>query len=56
MKVPRTTKIVSLLLAVVFCLYLVPIEVVDAELVAATPSGKGDTRILNRVSLFYSLV
>ena len=32
MKVPRITKIVSLLLAAIFCLYLVPVEVVAAEL------------------------
>ena len=46
MKVPRTTKIVSLLLAVVFCLYLVPVEVVAAEL-RTTAQKVQSTDIIN---------
>ena len=46
MKVPRTTKIVSLLLAVIFCLYLVPVEVVAAEL-RTTAQKVQSTDIIN---------
>lgn len=35
MEVLHTAKIVSLLLAGIFCLYPAPVEIVDAELVAA---------------------
>ena len=46
MKVPRTTKIVSLLLTVIFCLYLVPVEVVAAEL-KTTAQKVESTDIIN---------